>query len=194
MGALYKRVSLFGRNTVSPSRPYASDRAARSGGQDWPKATAAGGCLDGREHGASLHEAGPCTERFATRDGRDNLLGPLARQSRGRVIDLCEGCQSSSAATQWPRGLAYLRERGDLGLAGCLTWEEVGLAVAVWRCRLFGVFPAGCGLRSEGPLMRMVIQWCCRRSSNASTSGFFWNKSYQAGVSKFVVMIVDVRR
>src|SRR6516162_6208069 len=82
VGALYKRVSLFGRNTVSPSRPYASDRAARSGGQDWPKATAAGGCLDGREHGASLHEAGPCTERLATGDGTDNLLGQLARHKQ----------------------------------------------------------------------------------------------------------------
>jgi hypothetical protein len=52
---------------------------------------------------------------------RDTLLGQLAWQSRGLVIDLCEGCQSSFAATRWPRGLAYLRERGDLGLAGCLT-------------------------------------------------------------------------
>jgi hypothetical protein len=104
VGAFYKSVSLFGHDTVSPSRPYASDRAGRSGGQDWPKATAAGGCLDGREHGASLHKAGPCTERFATRDGTGTLLGQLARQSRGLVIDLCEGCQSSSAATLWARG------------------------------------------------------------------------------------------
>jgi hypothetical protein len=35
-----------------------SDRTAHSGGQDWPKATAEGGCLDGREHGVNLAQAG----------------------------------------------------------------------------------------------------------------------------------------
>jgi len=41
------------------------------------------------------------------------------------------------------------------------------------------------GVRSDGPLMRMVMQWCWRRSSRASTRGFFWNSSYHSGKSRF---------
>ena len=44
---------------------------------------------------------------------------------------------------------------------------------------LCGGFEAGSGVRRDGPLMWMVMQWCCRRSSNASTSGLFSNSSYQ---------------
>ncbi len=40
---------------------------------------------------------------------------------------------------------------------------------------------ASAGSRSDGPLMRMVMQWCCSRSSSASTSGLFWNSAYQSG-------------
>ena len=78
-------VSLFGRSAVSLPRPYASVRAARSGGQDWPKATAVGGCLDGREHSASLEEAGACTERLATHrtdDGTVQSVGAAGSEDR----------------------------------------------------------------------------------------------------------------
>ena len=33
----------------------------------------------------------------------------------------------------------------------------------------------------EGPLMRMVIQWCLRRSKSASTRDFLWKRSYHSG-------------
>jgi dTDP-4-amino-4,6-dideoxygalactose transaminase len=34
--------------------------------------------------------------------------------------------------------------------------------------------------RRDGPSMRMVMQWRCRRSSNASTSGLLSNSAYHA--------------
>jgi len=33
----------------------------------------------------------------------------------------------------------------------------------------------------ERPLMRMVIQWCLRRSKRASTRVFLWKRSYHSG-------------
>lgn len=39
---------------------------------------------------------------------------------------------------------------------------------------------SGCGVLSEGPLMRMVMHWCWRRSSRASTSGLLSKSSYHA--------------
>jgi len=48
-------------------------------------------------------------------------------------------------------------------------------AAQVWVVRRFGLSAAaaaGSGLRREGPSMRMVMQWCCNRSSSASTRGF----------------------
>src|SRR5208283_4568678 len=52
---------------------------------------------------------------------------------------------------------------------------------------------AGSGLRSEGPSMRMVMQWCCSRSIKASTRAFLSNRSYHSGRSRLVVMMVEAR-
>jgi hypothetical protein len=65
-----------------------------------------------------------------------------------------------------------------------------------WVVRRFGLTgggAAGSGLRRDGPSMRMVMQWCCNRSINASTSGFLSNNPYQSGRSRLVVMIVETR-
>jgi len=145
---LFKSVSLFGRRAVFLSRPHTSDRAARSGGQDWPTATAVGGCLDGREHGASLCEAGPCAERLVTRGSGDGDL-PGAADA---------GAANRAVLPHLAGDYHYFRGRCGLGLAGPLTWEEVGLAAAVRRRRRFGALTSDARLRSEGPLMRMVTQ------------------------------------
>ena len=145
---LFKSVSLFGRRAVFLSRPHTSDRAARSGGQDWPTATAVGGCLDGREHGASLCEAGPCAERLVTRGSGDGDL-PGAADA---------GAANRAVLPHLSGDYHYFRGRCGLGLAGPLTWEEVGLAAAVRRRRRFGALTSDARLRSEGPLMRMVTQ------------------------------------
>src|SRR5215475_963796 len=164
-------VSWFGWSAVSLSRPKICDRTARSGGQDWPNATAEGGCLDGREHGASRAQAGRA-KRHTTVD--ETLIGDLF----GRLPRTADGRR-------------YFWDRRDLGFDVSLAWEG-DLVSVVRRGVWLGVFATGS--RNEGPLMRMVTQWCCNRSSNASTRGFFWNRSYHAGKSKFEVMIVDVRR
>ena len=145
---LFKSVSLFGRRAVFLSRPHTSDRAARSGGQDWPTATAVGGCLDGREHGASLCEAGPRVERLVTRGSGDGDL-PGAADA---------GAANRAVLPHLSGDYHYFRGRCGLGLAGPLTWEEVGLAAAVRRRRRFGALTSDARLRSEGPLMRMVTQ------------------------------------
>jgi hypothetical protein len=87
-----------------------------------------------------------------------NLLGRLARQIRGSIIHSVPRAANRALQPQPGQGGSYhyLRERCDFGLAGSLTGEEVGLAVAVRRRRLSGVLTSG--LRSEGPLMRMVTQ------------------------------------
>ena len=72
------------------------------------------------------------------------------RQTRGLPIELC--CHT------WQGDYHYFRGRCGLGLAGPLTWEEVGLAAAVRRRRRFGALTSDARLRSEGPLMRMVTQ------------------------------------
>src|SRR5271170_969797 len=70
---------------------------------------------------------------------------------------------------------------------------EADQAWVVCRFGLSGGGAAGSGLRRDGPSMRMVMQWCCNRSINASTSGFLSNNPYQSGRSRLVVMIVETR-
>lgn len=40
---------------------------------------------------------------------------------------------------------------------------------------------AAAAARSDGPSMWIVMQWCCSRSSSASTSGLLSNRPYHAG-------------
>lgn len=68
-----------------------------------------------------------------------------------------------------------LEERG----AGCYLLLRFAVLLDVVEF-VTGV-EARAGSRSEGPLMRTVMQWCCNRSSSASTSGLFWNSAYQSG-------------
>src|SRR5580704_1768310 len=110
-------VSLFGLRTVSPSRPIGFGAAARSRGQDWPKATAEGGAV----LTAASTAAGSC--------GRDDAELGARQLSPYRMT--AQACRAILLANATAATIIGLRARSWHSQASlCRTFERNIAAMA----------------------------------------------------------------
>src|SRR5262249_49500566 len=108
-------------------------------------------------------------------DGQSLLRRPGVRNlEENPEVAARHGCAPTRPLSPTPRRLCC-----RTGRAECCCPGELDACVS--------------GLRNEGPSMLMLMQRCRRRSSRASTRGFFSNSSYQSARSSAVVMMVDTR-